>query len=191
MLGGLVATWLFVGCGPGEPSTEVERFAEALEALQGEQPQLAEQLFASMVAQAPADPIARSGLARALAHQGRYGEAIVQDKLALAADPRLPEVSYNIACSYAALGELEDSLRWLSRAYDGGIRDRNLIEQDPDLDPLRQDHRFAFFLATGALSLSEREAHLRITPALVSPGQTVEVQLVVVSASCRRGSSSP
>ncbi len=181
-LWGLLWASSLVACDGGRvPDTGVERYAAAMEALQDDRPQRAEELFAAMVAEAADDPIARAGLARALARQGRYGEAIVQDKLALAADPRLPEVSYNIACSYAALGEREDALRWLSRAWDGGIRDLNLIEQDPDLDPLRQDHRFAFFLATGALSLSEREAHLRVAPAMIAPGDRVEIQLVVVS----------
>jgi len=141
----------------------------------------AEQTFAGMVQADPSDPVARAGLARALARQGRYAEAIVQDKLAYAADPRLAEVAYNTACSYAALGDAEEALRWLARAWDGGIRDLNLIEQDPDLLPLRSDHRFAFFLATGALSLSEQEAFVRVSPAMVSPGDEVRVEVVVVS----------
>ena len=141
----------------------------------------AERTFAAMVEGDPSDPVARAGLARALARQGRYAEAIVQDKLAYAADPRLAEVAYNISCSYAALGDSEEALRWLARAWDGGIRDLNLIEQDPDLLPLRSDHRFAFFLATGALSLSEQEAYVRVSPAMVFPGDEVRVEVVVVS----------
>ena len=169
-------------CGEPAPApTGVEAFGEGMRALDAGDAERAEQVFAAMRQANPADPIARAGLARALARQGRYAEAIVQDKLAYAADPRLAEVAYNIACSYAALGDSEEALRWLARAWDGGIRDLNLIEQDADLLPLRSDHRFAFFLATGALSLSEQEAYVRVSPAMVSPGDEVRVEVVVVS----------
>lgn len=172
---------LATGCGAPEgddPATLYDRGMAALDAGQTAQ---AERHFAAMVEADPTDPVARAGLARAMARQGRFGEAIVQDKLALALDPRLPEVAYNVACSYAALGDTEASLRWLSRAWDGGIRDLNLIEQDPDLEPLRSDHRFAFFLATGALSLAEREAYVQVTPASAVVGEEIEVQLMVIS----------
>ncbi|MDP7111826.1 MAG: tetratricopeptide repeat protein [Myxococcota bacterium] len=164
-----------------EVLSPADAYAAALEALEADDAATAEALFARMVDADPVDPVARAGLARALAHQGRFGEAIIQDKLAFALEPRLAEVAYNTACSYARLGEQEEALRWLSRAWNGGIRDLNLIEQDPDLDALRQDHRFAFFLATGALSLAEREALVEVSPALVSPDQRVRVELTVVS----------
>jgi hypothetical protein len=176
----LVILTLPWGCSEPPAATPLETFGQAMSALDSGDLAAAEELFTAMVTSDPTDPVARAGLARALARQGRYGEAIVQDKLALAADPRLPEVSYNIACSYAALGDTDESLRWLSRAFDGGIRDLNLIEQDPDLAPLRQDHRFAFFLATGALSLAEQEAYVRVTPSQAAPGDEIEVEAMVV-----------
>ncbi len=173
-----------MACGPPEPPTPLSR-AEAhdagLAALDGSDPVEAEAIFSEMVDGDPTDPVARAGLARALARQDRLAEALLQDKLAYALDPRLAEVAYNVACSYARLGEQEESLRWLSRAWNGGIRDLNLIEQDPDLDALRQDHRFAFFLATGALSLAEREAVVEVSPAVAMPDQTVRIELTVVS----------
>ena len=173
-----------VACASPEPSAPLapaEAYDAGIVALQANDLVGAEVLFAGMVVGDPTDPVARAGLARALAHQGRFGEAIIQDKLAFALDPRLAEVAYNAACSYARLGEQDEALRWLARAWNGGIRDLNLIEQDPDLDALRQDHRFAFFLATGALSLAEREALVEISPAVVSPDQQVRVELTVVS----------
>lgn len=171
-------------CGPSEPPTPLSR-AEAydagLAALDGGDAAGAEAIFAGMVEGDPTDPVARAGMARALARQDRLAEAILQDKLAYALDPRLAEVAYNVACSYARLGEQEEALRWLSRAWNGGIRDLNLIEQDPDLDGLRQDHRFAFFLATGALSLAEREAVVEVSPAVAMPDHPVRIELTVVS----------
>jgi len=178
----LVLAALVGSCdGGASQETGEEAFERGMRALEDGDSGRAEQVFEAMLLDDPADPVARAGLARALARQDRYAEAIVQDKLAYAADPRLAEVAYNIACSYAALGEPEEALRWLARAWDGGIRDLNLIEQDPDLLPLRSDHRFAFFLATGALSLAEQEAYVRVSPAMVSPGGEVRVELVVVS----------
>jgi len=170
-----------LGCGGRSAEEPTETYARAMAALEAGEPEQAERHFAAMVAADPTDPVARAGMARGMARQGRYGEAIVQDKLALALDPRLPEVAYNVACSYAALGDEEEALRWLSRSWDGGIRDLNLIEQDPDLEPLRADHRFAFFLATGALSLAEQEAYVQITPASAVVGEEVEVQIMVIS----------
>lgn len=177
----LIGALCFLGCDDPPPMTAVEQFAAGVQALEAGEAVDAEAVFRAMLAEDPTDPVVRAGLARALVRQDRFAEAIVHDKLALAADPQLAEVSYNLACTYAALGEREESLRWLSRAWDGGIRDINLIEQDPDLDPLRQDHRFAFFLATGALSLQEQEAFVRVTPVSAIPGQEVRVQLAVVS----------
>ncbi len=171
-----------LACGDdAAPGTPAEQYDAGLEALEQGDAEAAEVLFTVMVEADPTDPVARSGLARALARQDRLAEAIIQDKLAYALDPRLAEVAYNVACSYARLGREEEGLRWLSRAWNGGIRDLNVIEQDPDLDALRRDHRFAFFLATGALSLAEREAVVEVSPALVSPGQQVRVELTVVS----------
>ena len=172
----------WIACGDrAVPLSPPEAYDEALAALEENQLAEAERRFDAMVRDDPADPLPRAGLARALAHQGRLAEAIIQDKLAYALDPRLAEVAYNVACSYSRLGERELALRWLDRAHDGGVRDLNLIEQDPDLDGLRGDHRFAFFLATGALSLEEREAVVRVTPALVSPDQQARVDVTVVS----------
>jgi tetratricopeptide (TPR) repeat protein len=172
---------LCLGCGEDADLTPAEQYLRGMEALASGDAGEAEQLFSAMVAADPADPVARASLARALARQDRFAEAIVQDKLALAADPTLAEMAYNVACSYAALGDTDESLRWLSRAWDGGVRDLNLIEQDPDLRDLRRDHRFAFFLATGSLSLQEREAFARVTPALAAPGDEVTVEITVVS----------
>ncbi len=176
-----VCALLWAGCGEPEALSPLEQYDRGMAALDEGDAQAAEQLFAAMVAADPADPVARAALARALARQDRFAEAVVQDKLALAADPTLAEVAYNVACSYAAMGDTDESLRWLSRAWDGGIRDLNLIEQDSDLLDLRRDHRFAFFLATGSLSLNEREAFARVTPAMAAPGDEVKVEITVVS----------
>jgi len=177
----VICVVLGLGCSEAEELSPAQRYERGMEALASGDAGEAEQLFSAMVEADPSDPVARASLARALARQDRFAEAIVQDKLALAADPTLAEMAYNVACSYAVLGDTDESLRWLSRAWDGGIRDLNLIEQDPDLLDLRQDHRFAFFLATGALSLQEREAFARVTPALAAPGDEVKVEITVVS----------
>ena len=176
-----VCALLCGGCGEPEVLPTVEQYDQGMAALDSGDAQTAQRLFTAMVTADPSDPVARAALARALARQDRFAEAVIQDKLALAADPTLAEVAYNVACSYASMGDTDESLRWLSRAWDGGIRDLNLIEQDPDLIDLRRDHRFAFFLATGSLSLAEREAFARVTPTMAAPGDEVKVAITVVS----------
>ena len=40
---------------------------------------------------------------------------------------------YNLACVFAKLGRVEDSIGALSRAWDGGFKDPAWARRDPDL----------------------------------------------------------
>jgi hypothetical protein len=46
-------------------------------------------------------------------------------------------VAYSTVVAYAQLGQLEEALRWLSRAVDSGFPCYPWFEQDPLLEPLR------------------------------------------------------
>ena len=58
------------------------------------------------------------------------------------ADYRKPNAFYNAACATSKLGDVEEAIGLLERAYAlGGMAPEALLE-DPDLDPLREHPRF-------------------------------------------------
>jgi Zn-dependent protease len=48
-----------------------------------------------------------------------------------------PMVAYNVACSFARAGRIDQAVAWLSRAVEAGFRDHKLLDGDPDIDALR------------------------------------------------------
>jgi len=84
-------------------------------------------------------------------HRGRYTEAIAAYERAFAAGIP-PGAStqgvayYNLACAHAKLGHTEVALDNLSRAIDAGFSNRRTMAEDPDLESLRSDRRFAELL---------------------------------------------
>ena len=62
-------------------------------------------------------------------------------------DPEDPLVLYNLGCVYSNLGELDKALNVLDEAITFGMGQKEWLEHDPDLDPLRDDPRFAELLA--------------------------------------------
>ena len=65
---------------------------------------------------------------------------------AVAADPHDPSTLYNVACLYSSAGRKTEALDYLKRALDAGFAQREWIENDSDLDPLRQEPRFKALL---------------------------------------------
>jgi non-specific serine/threonine protein kinase len=61
---------------------------------------------------------------------------------ALEADPEEPLVLYNVACTYSQLGDIDDALECLDEAITFGWGQKEWLEQDSDLDPLRDHPRF-------------------------------------------------
>jgi TolB-like protein/DNA-binding winged helix-turn-helix (wHTH) protein/lipopolysaccharide biosynthesis regulator YciM len=55
--------------------------------------------------------------------------------------------AYHIACAYALMNKPEQAIKWLEVAADDGFPCYPLFERDTNLDNLRQDARFATFLA--------------------------------------------
>jgi thioredoxin-like negative regulator of GroEL len=67
----------------------------------------------------------------------------------LAADRRLvdllpkdPRVRYNLACSCALVGRVDEALDALAQACELGFDDLTLLQRDRDLDRLRADPRY-------------------------------------------------
>ncbi len=66
---------------------------------------------------------------------------------ALALDPEDAAVLYNVACAYAQLGLLDKALDCLESGTLNGAGHRSWIENDPDLNVLRDHPRFKTILA--------------------------------------------
>lgn len=61
----------------------------------------------------------------------------------LAVDANDPATLFNAACRYARLGDREAALTALEQAVDNGYAYREWIENDPDLDSVRDDPRYS------------------------------------------------
>ena len=90
----------------------------------------------------PDDTRAWSLGATALAKLGETERAIefIQRSIAIAPDD--PLVLYNVACAYALLGDTDDAVSTLERAVKNGYFNREWLERDKLLDPVRETPRF-------------------------------------------------
>ena len=65
---------------------------------------------------------------------------------ALELEPEDTAVLYNVVCSYSLLGKIEEAIELLGRAVDGGFGQIEWIDNDSDLDPLRDNPNFRALL---------------------------------------------
>ncbi|MGD8816302.1 MAG: protein kinase [Acidobacteriota bacterium] len=84
--------------------------------------------------------------AGALIRTGRREQGLgwAREALALGADD--PIVLYNVACVYANAHEIEDAVDCLEKAVEVGYAHKEWIQNDHDLDPLRENARFQALL---------------------------------------------
>jgi tetratricopeptide (TPR) repeat protein len=80
--------------------------------------------------------------ATALLDLGEHDKGLAMVERSLAIDPEDPYIVYGGACFYARLGRLEESLQCFERAVEAGFVQREWIDHDTDLDPIRDDARF-------------------------------------------------
>lgn len=79
-------------------------------------------------------------------HQlGRYAQAVEAYQKALGINQN-PVGMYNLACSYARLGDKEKAFEWLTKALQAGFAQVALLKTDVDLASLRDDARFTELL---------------------------------------------
>ena len=180
----LLALALLCGCFGVEPELDeaalIDRTARAQQAIADGDGDGAEVLLRPLLERRPDDAWLRATMARALHRQGRYREATVQSRLAIGADPTLWEAAYNLACHHAALGQRDEAIAWLQAALASGRLRPEDILADPDLAPLEEDHRFAFFAATGVLSREEEDAIALLQQPSVRVGELATVTLVSI-----------
>ena len=77
---------------------------------------------------------------------GQTDEGLRWADRAASIDPHDPGTLYNLACLYANIGRADRALDLLGRAIDSGFAQREWIEHDGDLDPLRSEPRFKALL---------------------------------------------
>ena len=77
---------------------------------------------------------------------GRSEDGLKTDLALARLCPRASLVWYNLACSYALLGRIDEALMSLERSIVLGYRDARWIREDRDLDALKKDQRFISLL---------------------------------------------
>ena len=83
------------------------------------------------------------GSAMELHHEAHYLEAAAKFIVAYATGERQAVAAYNAACALARAGKIDGAFVWLERAYAQGFNLDDYLEEDDDLDSLRQDPRYA------------------------------------------------
>src|SRR5262245_53922220 len=108
-------------------------------------------------------------LANALYQAKDYRRAIPAYEHALELRAGFPSnMAYNIACSYALLGDKEQALQWLSRSFDMGMRNLDHARVDADLVSLHDDPRFQRLVVLGDVSTMSRDDGWRSDLALLA-----------------------
>ena len=95
----------------------------------------------------PDDPRALYMGAMALSSLGETEKARDWNRRALAMDPDDPSVLYNIACAFALEDQSAEAISTLRKALDNGFGHWKWLENDADLDSLRQNPEFMALLA--------------------------------------------
>jgi tetratricopeptide (TPR) repeat protein len=80
--------------------------------------------------------------ANALSQLNEAPKSMEWAERALTLEGEEPQVLYNVACVYALLGELDRAMDCLEKSITHGWGQREWIEHDPDLAPVREHPRF-------------------------------------------------
>jgi tetratricopeptide (TPR) repeat protein len=79
---------------------------------------------------------------------GRIAEGLKMDRKLVRLEPDNATAHYNLACSLALCRRRPAALRSLRKAISLGYDDRDWMEQDPDLEILKNDPEFQDLLGT-------------------------------------------
>lgn len=78
--------------------------------------------------------------------QGRVADGLRMDRRLVRLQPDNPTAHYNLACSLALIKRNGAALRALRQAIQLGYRDFDWMQQDPDLDALKERPEFLALL---------------------------------------------
>ncbi len=102
-------------------------------------------IFEEALARRPDDCESLRYLAHAYAVLGRYADGLDADRRLATILPRDARVRYNLACSLALTGRVDEAFASLDEAVRLGFSDLVLARKDQDLDTLRSDPRWPAF----------------------------------------------
>jgi hypothetical protein len=78
-----------------------------------------------------------------LHYADRFREAAEVGEVVYAAGPLSPaQTAFEVACSWARAGEVDQAAAWLDKAADAGFKAASLVDGEPDLDNVRADPRW-------------------------------------------------
>ena len=80
--------------------------------------------------------------AGAMIRLGQKERGLMWARRALALDPDDPAILYNVACAFTGVGKIDDAIECLERTVMLGAAYKDWMENDADLDPLREASRF-------------------------------------------------
>jgi len=87
-------------------------------------------------------------VAQALAELDRPDEALAWGRRMMTLAPDDPYILYGMVCVLARIGNVDEAMRYFEQAVSRGFVQRQWIEHDRDLDPIREHPRFQALLAT-------------------------------------------
>lgn len=105
------------------------------------------EVFEIEVARRPDNEAALGDLGHVLTRLGRNARALEVDRELARRHPDDETVHYNLACSLALVGCIDEALGVLERACELGYDDADHAEADEDLAALRDEDRFHALLA--------------------------------------------
>ncbi|HUT33816.1 MAG TPA: hypothetical protein VNE39_10065 [Planctomycetota bacterium] len=78
--------------------------------------------------------------------RGQFEKGLGIDERLCHLRPGDPIVHYNLACSYAIVGKVDQAIETLEHAVALGYHDSGYLQRDPDLDGIRRDPRYLALL---------------------------------------------
>jgi non-specific serine/threonine protein kinase len=82
----------------------------------------------------------------ALIDLGEHAKGLQWSMRAVSVDPDDSYILYGVVCNYCRLGEIDEAIYYLEKAVKAGFAHKEWIENDTDLDPIRDDPRFQALL---------------------------------------------
>ena len=111
-------------------------------------PEFEIQFFESVLQRDPSYVAVVELLGGLYTRQGRIADGLKMDRKLVKLQPTNATAHYNLACSLALSKRKSDALRELRQAVQLGYRDFDWMQQDPDLEPLKEHPDFQALLQT-------------------------------------------
>ncbi|MDR0351132.1 MAG: tetratricopeptide repeat protein [Puniceicoccales bacterium] len=86
-------------------------------------------------------------LAKLYSESGDIRKGLKMDRKCVRLDPTNPAAHYNLACSLALIGKKTEAITEIQRAIELGYNDKQWLNDDTDLDSLRNCKRFKDLLS--------------------------------------------